>query len=129
MKIIDVYKKFPTEDSCYKHLESVIWDNKPFCPYCKSKAKTNLPKENRYRCNTCNTSYSVTVGTPFHRTRLDLQKWFHAIYLTLNEDYSARRLGRDLQVTKDTASLVFKKIQKAFINHPDLLKKIIIYDK
>lgn len=131
MTIKEVYKRFPTEHSCYKHLEKIIWDNKPFCPYCKSIAKTDMPKENRYRCNTCNTSYSVTVGTLFHRTRLALQKWFYAIYLVLNsdEDYGIRQLGRELEITKDTASLILKKIKQAFINNPELLKKIINDDK
>jgi transposase-like protein len=31
-------------------------------------------KQQRYHCNNCNTSYSVTVGTIFHDTKLDLQK-------------------------------------------------------
>ncbi len=131
MTLKQTYNRFPTNEDCIKYLEGILWLNKPKCPYCKSEAKTDIPKESRYRCNTCNTSYSVTAKTMFHRTRLDLQKWFYAIQLILNsnDDYGVRQLGRDLQVTKDTASLVLIRIKKAFITNPELLKNIIDYGK
>src|SRR5580704_17986571 len=105
MNIIQVYKQFPTTSDCIKHLENVRWNGVPVCPYCKSTKQTPRPKEQRYHCNNCNTSYSVTVGTIFHKTKVDLQKWFVAISLVLNakKGISARQMGRDIGVTKDTA--------------------------
>jgi len=52
----------------------------------KSANQTPMPKEKkrRYHCNNCNTSFSVTVGTIFHRTHLPIQKWFLAIAIILN---------------------------------------------
>lgn len=131
MNIIQVYKQFPTHDDCIKHLESVRWNDTPVCPYCKSTKQTPVIKESRYHCNTCNTSYSVTVGTIFHKTKLDLQKWFLAISLVLNakKGYSARQLGRDIEVTKDTAWRMFMQIRKAFIEHGELLEGIIEADE
>ncbi len=127
MNLKDIYKIFPTEASAYRHLENVRWLNGPICPYCKSKANTFLAKEDRYRCNTCDVSYSVTVGTMFHRTRLDLRKWFLAIYLILNSSpkFSARQLGRDIEVTKDTSNLILKRIRATFSNESELLNSII----
>jgi transposase-like protein len=131
MNIIQIYKKFPTQESCIKHLEAIRWNNTPVCPYCKSTNQTPTKIGNRYHCNTCNTSYSVTVGTIFHKTKMDLQKWFLAISLVLNakKGYSARQLGRDIEVTKDTAWFVFMRIRKAFVEQGELLEGIVEADE
>lgn len=131
MDLKKMYKMFPTEQSCYDYLERTIWGNVPLCPYCKSLKHTALPKENRYRCNTCKTTYSVTVKTIFHRTRLDFQKWLLAINIILNskEVYGARQLGRDIEVTKDTAAMILKKIKNTFLKEPEFLERIINFNK
>jgi transposase-like protein len=84
MNIISVYSKFPTKEKCIDHLEHVRWNDQPTCPYCKSKKQTPMKIGRRYHCYNCKTSFSVTVGTIFHNTKLDLQKWFLAISLILN---------------------------------------------
>lgn len=131
MNIIQVYKKFPTQDDCLAYLEKVRWNNKPKCPYCNSTNHTPLKNEKRYHCNTCNTSYSVTVGTIFHKTKLDLQKWFLAISLILNakKGISSRQLSRDLEVNKNTGWYLLMRIRKAMLQNPDLLKGIVEADE
>lgn len=115
MDIISVYRRFPTEADCIDYLESVRWPNGPACPYCGSSRVTRLKAERRHHCNACNTSFSVTVGTIFHKTHMPLQKWFLAVALTLNakKGISARQLGRDLEVTKDTAWRIAMKMRTA----------------
>lgn len=127
MNIEEVYKRYPTQADCIKHLEKIIWNNNPVCPYCGYKNQTPLPKENRYHCNICDTTYSVTVRTIFHRTKCDLQKWFLALYLILNEKkvFSARQLAQEIKVTKDTALFIMTRIRKEFVEHGDLLKEIM----
>lgn len=131
MNIIQIYKKFPTQNACLAHLEQVRWNNEPVCPYCKSKKQSPLPKEHRYHCNSCNKSYSVTVGTIFHSTKMDLQKWFLGITLVLNakKGLSARQLSRDIEVTKDTAWRMQMQIRKAFREYGDLLQGIVEADE
>lgn len=133
MNIIQVYKRFPTQESCLEYLENIRWEGKPTCPYCQSKNSTLMPKENRYHCNNCNTSYSVTVGTIFHKTHLDLQKWFLAVSLILNakKGISARQLGRDLEINKNTAWYMAMRIRKAMCErwHRELLQGIIEMDE
>lgn len=131
MNIVQVYKQFPTHQDCINHLEQVRWNGEPTCPYCNSKNQSPLPKEKRYHCNTCNTSFSVTVGTIFHKTKIDLQKWFVAISLVLNakKGYSARQLGRDIDVTKDTAWRVFMQIRRAFVDDKELMTGIVEADE
>ncbi len=131
MNIIQVYKLFPTQADCIKHLEQVRWNDIPVCPYCNSKKQTPLKNTLRYHCNACNRSFSVTVGTIFHKTKLDIQKWFLAISLVLNakKGYSARALGRDIEVTKDTAWRMFMQIRKALIEQHKLMEGIVEADE
>lgn len=131
MNIIQIYQKFPTQEDCIKHLEDVKWQGVPKCPYCSSENQTPTKKGHRYHCNNCNTSYSVTVGTIFHHTHMDLQKWFLAISLVLNakKGYSARQLARDISVTKDTAWRILMQIRRAFVEQPELLEGIIEADE
>jgi len=115
MNIIEIFKKFPEQEDCISYLERVRWEGIPKCPYCGSDNSTPLPKEQRHHCNNCNTSYSVTVGTIFHRTHLPLQKWFLALSLILNakKGISARQLARDIDVHRNTAWRISMKIREA----------------
>jgi transposase-like protein len=131
MNIIQIYKIFPTQEDCIKHIENIKWSNKPVCPYCKSNKHTPVTKEKRYHCNTCNTSYSVTVDTIFHNTKLPLQKWFLAISLIINakKGIASRQLARDIEVTKDTAWRMQMQIRKAMGQYKELLQGIIEMDE
>lgn len=131
MNIFQVYEQFPTEDDCLNHLEQVRWPNGPTCPYCNSQNATPLPKEHRHHCNSCNTSYSVTVGTIFHKTKIDLQKWFVAISLILNakKGISSRQLARDLAVNKNTAWYIQMRVRKAMMEQRELLQGLVEVDE
>ena len=131
MNIIDIYKTFPTQNECIKYLEKLRWKNKPICPYCNSDNSTPRPKEKRHNCNNCNTSYSVTVRTIFHKTKLDLQKWFLAIalILTAKKGISARQLARDLGVNKNTAWYMGMRIRRAMIEQRELMNGFIEMDE
>ena len=113
------------------HLEAVRWNGDPKCPYCQSLNVTPAPKELRHHCNNCNTSFSVTVQTIFHNTKLDLQRWFLAIALILNakKGLSARQLARDLEVNKNTAWYMAMRIRKAMEDNGELLKGIVEVDE
>lgn len=115
MDIIEIFEKFPTQDSCIEYLEKVRWNGIPRCPYCKSDKQTPMKTEHRYHCNNCNTSYGVTVGTIFHKTHLPLQKWFLAVILILNakKGVSARQLARHLKVNRNTAWRISMQIRNA----------------
>lgn len=109
------------------YLEQVRWGGKPRCPYCGSMRAAAYKHERRYHCNDCFTSYSVTVGTLFHKTHLDLRKWFQAIRLVLNAtgSISIRQLSKELEINKNTASYLRTRIYKAMEEEPDLLQKLM----
>lgn len=131
MNIIEIYKKFPTHSECLTHLEEIKWKGSPTCPYCNSTKSTKTKEDHRYHCNNCNTSYSVTVGTVFHNTKVDLQKWFLAISLILNarKGISSRQLSRDIGVNKNTAWYMLMRLRKAFLDNSELLNGIVEVDE
>lgn len=114
-----------------RHLEQVRWNGQPVCPYCQSKNVTSYKDDVRHHCNTCKTSFSVTVGTIFHNTKLDLQKWFLGMSLVLNakKGISARQLSRDIEVNKDTAWRMLMQVRKAMLQDPALLQGIVEMDE
>jgi transposase-like protein len=106
-----------------------MWNGTPRCPYCASTNSTPLQKEHRYHCNTCNTSYAVTVGTMFHKTRLGLHTWFRAVGILARASHtSARQLARDLRVNKHTALRMANRIQTSTHTHRELLNEIARFD-
>lgn len=131
MNIISIYKEFPTQESCIEHLEKVRWPNGPECPYCFSTQAAREKSQHRYHCNGCNTSFSVTVNTIFHDTKLPLQKWFLAISLMLNakKGLSAKQLERDLEVTYKTAWYLAMRIRRAMLDDGELLSGIVEIDE
>ncbi|MEN6625794.1 MAG: IS1595 family transposase [Candidatus Sumerlaeia bacterium] len=131
MNLPEIFRRFPTHESCIKHLETVRWQGKPECPYCHSTNCTPVPQEMRHHCNNCNTSFRVTVQTIFHDTKLDLQKWFLAVALILNakKGISSRQLARDLEVHRNTAWYMGMRIRKAMIQQRELLQGIAEMDE
>lgn len=116
--------------NCLILLEQIRWGGLPQCPYCQSTNSTVIKKECRYHCNTCFNSYSVTVGTLFHQTRVDLRKWFLAIHLFVasSGDISVRKLAQEIGVNKNTACYMLSRIRKAVLEEEELIQKLVKLD-
>jgi transposase-like protein len=114
-------------EECLAILEKIRWNGNPKCPYCGSNKCRRLKNESRYQCNECFTSYSVTVGTIFHKTHVELHKWFIAITLIMDSQMSisVRQLAQKLGVNKNTACYMIERIRKAVSEEDEMLPKII----
>lgn len=125
----DLYKRFKTEKDCQEFLEGILWKNGPVCPYCQKSVYTKLKTELRYHCNKCNNTFSVTVGTLFHKTRCDLRKWVLSIYLLMRSSIpiTARGLAEQIDTTKDTAWLIISKIASSQQENVKLFGEIVQY--
>ena len=66
MNIVSIFRKFPNQEACIKHLEEIRWNNKVTCAYCGSSNNYKAKDRLRHHCNDCRKSFSVTVGTIFH---------------------------------------------------------------
>lgn len=125
-QVIELYPMKLTHQECIKLLEEIRWKNQPWCPYCGSKRASAIEKGLRYHCNSCFTSYSVTVGTLFHQTHVPLQKWYKAILLVREPStkMSARKLAQEINVNKDTAAQMLKRLRDADYQQNKLLTVI-----
>ena len=76
MNELNVVRQFPTQESCIDCLEENRWKDGVKCPYCDSDNVYEMTDVNRKRhhCNNCRKSFSVTVNTIFHDTRIPLKK-------------------------------------------------------
>lgn len=126
MTLKQIYQKLPDEQACTRLLKSIMWDNIPKCPYCGSIKSVKLTDEDRYHCNNCNTSYSVTAKTIFHKTKIPLQKWFYIICLKEEGglNMSLRDLGIQLNTTKDTANRIINKVNNFYSQNIKLFNSI-----
>lgn len=117
MDLNKLYQRYPTKDACLNLLEESKWGKNPKCPYCGSIKYTAYKQDNRYHCNTCNTTYSVTVGTVFHKTKIDLQKWFFTISkFRANERLTVRALASMIQVNNNTANFMLMRLRTKKMN-------------
>lgn len=122
--IVSIYRRFPTKEDCLTHLEAVRWGDSPHCPYCKSERvskHTEQDRRSRWQCSLCRKSFSVTVGTIFHNSHVDLQRWFLLISLMFSakKGLSALQAARDLEMRSATVWSMMHRIRKAKINDFD----------
>jgi len=133
MNIIQIFKQFPTQKSCIKHLEKLRWGEIPVCVYCGSTNTNPLNQEGRFRhyCNGCCKAFNVTVGTIFHGTHVPLQKWFLLIILMKNAKkcLSACQAARDIEMNRPTVWSMMHRILRAMNNDNSLLSGIIEMDE
>lgn len=111
------YRMALDDELCIAFLITLRWNNVPVCPYCQS-VKCSSVHNHRYHCNSCNTAFSVTVRTIFHKSRLPISKWFEAISLVLSSPkyISSRKLSAAIGVNKHTGMRISTKINEALID-------------
>ena len=113
MELQQLYTRFPTEETCVTFLEQIRWNGHIICPHCNGSNVTAMPNEQRHHCNRCKTSFSVTVKTIFHKSRVDLRKWVLATMLyTESDKVSAQHLSRVLGVNKNTAWYMKERLRR-----------------
>lgn len=91
---------FSTQEQCERHLRDMRWPDGVTCPRCGSKRVTYLESRNRWQCE-CRYQFSVTAGTIFHKTYVDLPRWLRAIWLVCHspKGISSAQIRRELGVT------------------------------
>jgi len=131
MKLIKITEKLNTKGKCMAYLEKQRWSDLPICPYCNSTRSSRKTLEFRHTCHDCKRSYSVLVGTIFESTKLPITKWFFAICLILNakKGISSLQLARDLDVNKNTAWYLQRRIRKAMKDDDCILNGIVEIDE
>ena len=107
-------KAFKTNKDCIKFLEDLIWDGVPVSPFDKT-SKVYKCKNGRYKCKNTGKYFTVTTGTIFEGTKIELINWFIAIfYVNANrQGTTSTFIVRTLGVTQKTAWYMLHKIRSA----------------
>lgn len=119
MNLFETIRRFPDQQACIDHLESIRFKNGAYCPLCGSVENVKRKKENnlvgRWNCHDCKKSFNVLSGTIMQGTHIPLQKWFVAIALIVNakKSLSSYQLGRDLELNQKSAWYMQQRIRAA----------------
>lgn len=115
--LVEAQREFATQERCDEYLAEMRWPNGVECPRCGSKAVTRLSTRRKWQCRGCRYQFSVTAGTIFHKTYIDLPRWMMAVWLMCNspKGCSSKQLERTLGVTYKTAWYMTHRIRKAMI--------------
>ena len=120
ISLIEIVKKFDTEEKAEAWFIAQRWPDGPTCPFCDSDQVSPRPtrKPQPFRCRACRKDFSVTTGTLLHRTHLPLSKWAIAYYLfaTNLKGVSSMKLHRDLGITQKTAWYMAHRIRQMMEN-------------
>lgn len=132
--LIEVYRRWPTPEAAISHLEKVRWGDQPLCTHCgsvKVAKHSEGGRRDRWQCWICKKSFSVTVGTIFHNSHVDLQRWFLLIALMLNakKGLSAMQAARDLEMRRPTVWSMMHRIRRALVDDGKLLAGIVEMDE
>ena len=124
MDLMQVFRSFPDRDACIRYLEDLRWGADPRCAHCGSKAvaRTTIKgKTGRFNCHSCRSSFSVLSGTLFHKTKIDLRKWFLAIHLVMKakKGVSSYQLARNLSMNVKSAWYMMTRIRKEMEKQED----------
>lgn len=129
--ISELIKAFPDEQTCINHLEKLRWNGNAISPFDVT-SKVYVCAGNKYRCKNTKKYFNVRTGTLFDSTKVELQKWFLAIYIITShkKGISSLQLGRDINVTQKTAWFMLQRIRNCFgIETEEKLKGTVEMDE
>lgn len=99
MALLEMLKKYSTDEKCREILTKLRWPEGVRCPRCKESQVCYLADRKQFECS-CGYQFSVTTGTVFNDTHLSLEKWFAATYLLCEakKGMSALQIKRTLGI-------------------------------
>jgi len=123
---------FPDEDSARGWFERARWPHGPECGGCGSVNRAHWLKSRRvWHCMDCRHQFTVTAGTPMHRTRVPLLSWLQAIYLVVasSKGISAMKLAEMLDVSYPTAWFMGHRIRVMMAEANPILAGVVELDE
>lgn len=113
--ILDLLKAFPDEQTCIDLLTELRWNGNVVSPFDPT-SKVYICKGNKYRCKNTGKYFNVRTGTLFDNTKVELQKWFLAIFLVTShkKGISSLQLAKDIDVTQKTSWFMLQRIRNCF---------------
>lgn len=107
----DEFKKiYPDEESCYKYLSDLKWENGYSCRKCGYEKYFSAPRFSR-RCAKCKYLESAPHGTVFSQLKFSILKAFYILFLVSSrKDITADELFEKVELRRETCWSFKKKI-------------------
>ena len=128
---LELFSLIPDAETARLYLESRLWPNGVTCPTCAGRERITNRKGDFYRCNRCETTFTVRTGTIFERSHVPLHKWVYAMYLvvTARKGISSMQLAKEIGVTQKTAWFMLQRLREACSGKMDKLSGLIEVDE
>lgn len=108
LTLLEIMRRYSTEEAARAYFERKRWPNGPVCPHCGSAKKPYVRTANDktgtrpglYKCSECGDTFTVTVGTVMEDSKIPLNKWLIAFYMMCasKTQVSALQLQRQLEL-------------------------------
>ena len=117
--LIQLLDYFKDEATCVNYLSVSRWGDTPACPHCGNVGAYITNRGYKCKAKECHKKFTVTTGTVFENTKIDLRYWFAAIYLATahKKGISSLQLSRDLNITQKTAWFLLHRIRLMLTNN------------
>jgi len=118
---------YADEKQARRDIERKRWPTGPVCPYCGATTRIGIQERvsrrtratvaGYYRCNSCQSTFTVRTGTQFQRSHVPLNTWLIAMFL-IEHVYDYRKttasiLSSELGIPQKTAWLLLKRYRTA----------------
>ncbi len=115
--LLELEKRFATEDQCRAYLAALRWPEGFICPSCGGRRAWPAQRA-RLVCADCRHQATVTAGTIFQDTRLPLPLWCRAIWHVTSQKNGASALGLQRVLglgSYQTAWTILHKLRRAMV--------------
>jgi len=114
-------KRYGSEELCRAVVFKQRWPDGFVCPACGGRAHCVIRTRPLYQCNACKVQTSLTAGTIFAATKLELKVWFQAMdHMTQSKQgISSIELGRRLGVRQRIAWAMKSKLAQVMLERED----------
>lgn len=132
MTLKEFHRRFPEEATARAWFERARWPDGPECPRCGQVGQAWWIATKRvWECKGCRGQFTVTAGTPMHRTHLPLLTWLQAMWLisASSKGISALKLAEWLGVAYQTAWHLGHRIRAMMAEDSPMLRGIVELDE
>ena len=115
---VEFEQLYGSEEKCREALFSWRWAEGFACPACGGLWRTaSWRSVALWQCNACRTQTSLTAGTIFAATKLDLMVWFRAMFhmTQTKQGISALELSAAPDVSYKTAWAMHHKLRQVML--------------
>jgi transposase-like protein len=113
--LMQLMETFADEQTAIDHLTAIRWRGGAFCPHCNSRRIYHFSDRRTHKCGDCRKRFSIKVGIIFQDTKIQLRKWFAAIWLITShkKGIASAQLARDIKVTQKTGWFMLHRLREA----------------